>query len=379
MKLSIERLLLIIVAFLVFTASLPTELVFSADGYSESEDDPYELEEEEDNPCLDLENLEEDYDEDEPKTIVTVFHQDEFGNDLLPACIISINESGELYIAISQSEQLPEYDWMRTIGSAVGFHGEDDIEVIFVYRRRPLITITADKLVAYPEDIITYMVVITNEATEMIEDIYTIRVQFDPLFSPVLQLEVILDYLVTGDTIIHFQMAVDQNALAGNKSVKATLVHSSAIIQIDDTEIMTQIEIRHPEDEERIPPRPPEDGKTPPTRPQSPKNGTRPPANEPPINPSEPDDEYDIEVDDEEEEELEDELYNDLEEDVQNQNEPPVDDDFNIEEDVDPEVEEIEVEPTLTMLGTSISDVSILGAIAAVNFKNWRKMAAIRL
>ena len=331
MKQSIEPLLLITVAFLVFAASLPIGLAFSSDGdleyYYELEDKGEELEEEKEDGdfCFELEK------DDESKTSVTVFHQDEFGNDLLPACIISINDPGELYIAVSYNERLPEYNWTTTIGSTVGFHGEDDIEVIFICRRRPLLEITPDRIVAYPGDVIAYTIVITNEAAEAIEDTYTIQVYFDPTFSSVHQLEFILDHLAIGDNMIQFSMAVDQNALEGGKIVKAILEHPTAMIKVNDTEVMTEIEVTHPEVEEQILPRSP-------LRSQLPDSGTILPANEPPVNSSELNDSSDVEKEGGK-----------------------------------------QAEPTLTMIGTSIYDLSILGAIAVVNFKNWHKMGAIRL
>ena len=312
----------------------------------------------------------------------------------MPTCVISINEPGALYIAMSQNEALPEYDWMTTVGNAVGFHGEDDIEVIFIYRLRSLITITPDNRRASPGGVINYTVVITNEAAGIIEDSYTVRIHFDLRFSPVFRLEFTLDYLEMGDTVIHFSMPIHQSSLVGNKNVKAILIHPTAMIDIYDTEVLTQIEIIHQEAE------PP--ALQPPTlQPQAPQLPApqlpAPPTNVPPVHPNEPEDvadnediygdyEEDAEVDNAEREE---ELYNNQEEDDLTD----TDDDFNVEEeedlvedvdsedidseDIDPKDEE-QVEATLSMIGTLTYDVSILGAIIVVNFKNWRKMTAIR-
>ena len=118
MSLRIKRIFIKTVACLVMATLLQTEVVFSSEAPVENENE-YDL----------------------LKTKVTVRYQDEFGTDLLPFYVASVNLPGALYIIERQSEPLPDYDFIKTIGNAVGFHGEEHKEVIFVYqRRRTLIT-----------------------------------------------------------------------------------------------------------------------------------------------------------------------------------------------------------------------------------------------
>jgi len=415
MKLKAEHLLLVIVAFLVFTAALPTEVTFSSDGDLESENEH----------CLQPEE-----DGESAKTTVTVFHQDEFGNDLLPACIISIETPGTLYIATNENEALPEYDWMRTVGHAVGFHQAIDTEVIFIYRRRPQVSIFAHQRHAHPGTVVHYTVIITNEAAGPVLDNYTLRVHFDLRFSSVFRLEFMLDYLEVGDTVIEFSMPVIQSALAGVKNVKAILIHPPGMMRIDDTEVLTQVTVTHEEAQRPAPhppvPAPPPSGQAPPSEAapgqappaSAPPSGTpppgSPPSQQPPTSglpsPSTPpqggqtppqasvpspdesesstDDEniYDDQTYDEEDvygDESEEDVYHDPPE---NEVTDDGDDHYNMEdndlvEDVDPkedEETEKEKEPTLSMVGTLVYDVFILGAILGVNVKNGYKLTAIR-
>ena len=375
MKLSIERLLIMFLVFLVFTTSFPINSTFSSDAY------------------LDL-----DVDSNISETTVTVRHQDEFGNDLIFPYVASINQPGELYIVTNGSEQLPEYDWISTIGNTVGFHEEHNIEVIFIYRRRPLITITPDKLVAQPGDIVTYTIAVTNNAAGIIADRYTVRVQFDQVASSMDQLEFVLDYLAIGATAISFSTMVDQNVLVGNKSVQAVLIHPSSF-NIADTQTTTQIEIVNPV----VPPIPqlPENEEPPPMEPPVTPQPIEPSIPYPPINPSpietnprpiEPpiftpdrnnesdnlsDNEYEVEIEvaDEGNLPLEDESDNYSDEHIQKQYEPTTHDNIEKSDDLPEEdggseikeiVEEVETENTITMVGTSVYDTSILGAIGEV-------------
>ena len=415
MKLEIERLLLVIVAFLVFTAALSTEVTFSSDGDLELENEH----------CLQPDERE------NTKTTVTVFHRDEFGNELLPACIISIATPGTLYIATNENEALPEYDWLRTVGHAVGFHQVVDTEVIFIYRRRPHVSITPHQHRAQPGDVIHYTVIITNDAAGVIEDAYTLRVHFDLRFSSVFRLEFMLDYLEVGDTVIEFSMPVIQSSLAGVKNVKAMLIHPPGMMGIDDTEVLTQVTVNHPEAQRPSPPPPPSthppSGSTP-SPPTPPPNGSTPSPSTPPPSGStpspstpppsgsapgsstpppsgpvpeattppqasvpspdgsEPSTGYDEDV--YEDEAYEEDTYDDESEadnDHDHVEDEPTDDgddyfnrdDDDLIEDVDPKEEE-ETEPTLSMMGTLVYDVFILGAIIGVNVKNWHKLTVIR-
>ena len=224
MKLSKKNFVQLMVAILIVTPLVPTRLVFSAEGYLDSgeEDDVFE-------------------------SIVMVRHKDEFGNDLLPFYVASRNQPGEIYVVTSGSEQLPQYDLIATKGNAVGFHGEEDIEVIFIYRRRPVITITSDTRVAQPGDVINYTIVIRNDSAGVIMEPYTVLVQFDQRFSSMLQSEFALDYLAIGDNVLDFSMTINQNAAAGNKEVMAILKHPD-LVGIVETSATTMIEIEVTDD-----------------------------------------------------------------------------------------------------------------------------------
>ena len=228
---------MVIVVFLVMTVSLPVELALSSDRYLNSDGE---------------EHLE---------TSVTVRHQDEFGNDLLPPYLTSRSQPGTLYIAVDQSGQLPNYDFIATIGHPLGFHEEEDIEVIFVYRHRPTLTITPHQSSVQLGNVVTYTITITNNAADMIEDGYTVRVQFDQVFSSLQQAEFILDYLATGETLIHFGAMIGPDEGIGNKSVIATLIHPDHVNGVD-SQVTTQIEITHAVPENSMTELPHEDNET---------------------------------------------------------------------------------------------------------------------
>ena len=377
----IECFFIVVVAFLLLIIAVPIGVTFSSDADLEIEDD---------NDIKD--------DGYELKTIVTVRHQDEFGNDLLLPYATSINYPGELYVAVDQSEQLPEYDLLLTLGNTVGFHEEDDIEVIFVYRRRPLIAITPNEFIVQLGDVINYTVIITNNATNIIADRYIVQIQFDQVGASLQQLEFVLEYLAIGDTIINFSTTINQSASVGHKNVRAVLIHPD-ILNIGDTQVTTQIEIIDPVIEPPIQQSPPspESGTTSPRPvPTEPPSAIQPPARPesampPVLNPNiiisselemPLNNETDSEYDEEDEADLEDELYDDSEAGMHPQDDVIIyDDDINTEEIdnllevVEIEVEEIKTKPTITMIGTFVYDVTILVALDATLFKkrSWLK------
>lgn len=212
-KLSKSKWLILLVTLLL----LPREIVFSSDGSLEVEDDYSET-----------------------ATLVTVRYQDEFGNDLLLPYIASRNEPGALYII--NYHPLPDHDLIQTIGPQIGFHGVEDVEIVFVYRRRPTITIAANLQIVTPQDMVTYTITITNNGKGRIQDTYIVRLFTSETTSPVNHSEFRLDYLEKGETIIEISMAIDSNTTTGSKKVTAYLIHPHDL-NIDDTSATISIEV----------------------------------------------------------------------------------------------------------------------------------------
>lgn len=207
--------MVVLVGFMFFW---PSNLVFSSDS-SETVEDVYD-----------------------DTTVVIVRYQDEFGVDLLPATVGSRARVGELYAVSHENELLAEFDFISSIGSPVGFHLADDIELIFIYRRRPIVNIVADRTTASIGELVKYTLTITNNGNGRISDSYLVRVTFEQGASVVNNWDFTLNYLDQGETIVELSAPIDQQSATGTKKITTTLIHP-ARLNIIDTTSTTQIEI----------------------------------------------------------------------------------------------------------------------------------------